>query len=56
MKYHIIAYVLAFNGEVEATNKEEAATKVRQACNYPAIAPIILDFVEDANSCKKDSD
>lgn len=47
-KYHIIAYLLAFNGEVEAASEEEAASKVRQICKYPEIAPIVLDFVEDA--------
>lgn len=48
MRYDIVAYLLAFSGQVEAPNKEEAEKQVRKACNYPLNAPIIINFVDEA--------
>lgn len=49
MKYHLIAYLLAYQGEIEAESEEAAKAKVCQMCNYPPTAPIIIDFVQEAS-------
>lgn len=47
MKYNINAYVLAIAGEIEAQDEEDVYTKVRQICNLPLTAPIIVNFCEE---------
>lgn len=47
MKYNVVAYLLGFIGEVEATNKEEVEQKIKQACQYPPSAPIIIQYIEE---------
>ena len=47
MKYNVAAYLLGFIGEVEAESKEEAEQKIKEACQYPPSAPIIIQYIED---------
>ena len=46
MKYNIIAWLLAFQGEIEAADYEDLEAKVKAMCNYPPTAPIIIQPVE----------
>ena len=47
MKYNIIAWLLAFQGEIEAADDEELEAKVKAMCHYVPAAPIIIQHVEE---------
>ena len=53
MKYNIIAWLLAFQGEIEAADDENLETKVKAMCNYPSAAPIIIQHVEEIEEHKE---
>ena len=53
MKYNIIAWLLAFQGEIEAADDEDLETKVKAMCNYPSAAPIIIQHVEEIEEHKE---
>lgn len=52
MKYNVIAYLLAFQGEVEATDENDLEQKIKKACNYPPAGPIIIHHVEEVEENK----
>ncbi len=47
MKYNIVAWLLAFQGEIEAADDEDLEVKVKTMCHYPLAAPIIIQHVEE---------
>lgn len=47
MKYNVAAYLLGFIGEIEAASEEEVEQKIKQACQYPPSAPIIIQYIEE---------
>lgn len=47
MKYNVAAYLLGFIGEIEAASEEEVEQKIKQACQYPPSAPIIIQYTEE---------
>lgn len=47
MKYNIVAWLLAFQGEIEAADDEDLEAKVKAMCHYPPAAPIIIQHVEE---------
>lgn len=47
MKYNIMAWLLAFQGEIEAADKEEVEQKLKTMCNYPPAGPIIIQYIEE---------
>ena len=53
MKYNIIAWLLAFQGEIEAANDEDLEAKVKVMCHYPPAAPIIIQHVEETEERKE---
>lgn len=53
MKYNIIAWLLAFQGEIDAANDEDLEAKVKVMCHYPPAAPIIIQHVEEIEEYKK---
>lgn len=55
MKYNIVAWLLAFQGEVEVTDDEDLEAKVKAMCNYPPAAPIIIQHIEEIEE-KKDTE
>lgn len=55
MKYNIVAWLLAFQGEIEAADDEDLEAKVKTMCHYPPAAPIIIQHVEEIEE-KKDTE
>ena len=53
MKYNIIAWLLAFQGEIEAADDEELEAKVKTMCRYQPAAPIIIQHVEEIEEHKE---
>ena len=53
MKYNIIAWLLAFQGEIEAADDEDLEAKVKAMCHYPPAAPIIIQHVEEIEEHKE---
>ena len=53
MKYNIIAWLLAFQGEIEAADDEDLEDKVKAMCNYPSTAPIIIQPIEEIEEHKE---
>ena len=53
MKYNIIAWLLAFQGEIDAANDEDLEAKVKAMCHYPPAAPIIIQYVEEIEEHKE---
>ena len=53
MKYNIIAWLLAFQGEIEAADDEELEAKVKAMCHYLPAAPIIIQHVEEIEEHKE---
>lgn len=53
MKYNIIAWLLAFQGEIEAADDEDLEAKVKTMCHYPPAAPIIIQHVEEIEEHKE---
>ena len=53
MKYNIIAWLLAFQGEIEAADDEDLEVKVKAMCHYPPAAPIIIQHVEEIEEHKE---
>ena len=53
MKYNIIAWLLAFQGEIEAADDEDLEAKVKAMCHYPPAAPIIIQHVEEIEAHKE---
>lgn len=47
MKYNVAAYLLGFIGEIEAVSEEEVEQKIKQVCQYPPSAPIIIQYIEE---------
>ena len=47
MKYNIMAWLLAFQGEVEAINEEEVEQKIKTMCGYPPAGPIIIQYIDE---------
>lgn len=47
MKYNIMAWLLAYQGEIEAANEEEAEQKVKAMCGYPPAGPIIIQYIDE---------
>ena len=57
MKYNVAAYLLGFQGEIEAENEEEVEQKIKFMCQYPLTAPIIIRYIEEAApAAQKDSE
>lgn len=54
MKYNVAAYLLGYIGEIEAADKAEAETRIKQMCNYPLSAPIIIQYIEEAEVPNED--
>lgn len=52
MKYNIVAWLLAFQGEIEAADDEDLEAKVKAMCHYPPAAPIIIQHVEEIEENK----
>lgn len=55
MKYNIVAWLLAFQGEIEAADDEDLEAKVKAMCHYPPAAPIIIQHIEEIEE-KKDTE
>ena len=53
MKYNIIAWLLAFQGEIDAADDEDLEAKVKAMCHYPPAAPIIIQHVEEIEGHKE---
>ena len=53
MKYNIIVWLLAFQGEIDAAGDEDLEAKVKAMCNYPLTAPIIIQHVEEIKEHKE---
>lgn len=47
MKYNVMAWLLAFQGEVEAINEEEVEQKIKTMCGYPPAGPIIIQYIDE---------
>ena len=47
MKYNVMAWLLAFQGEIDAANEEEVEQKIKTMCGYPPAGPIIIQYVDE---------
>lgn len=47
MKYNIMAWLLAYQGEIDAANEEEVEQKVKAMCGYPPAGPIIIQYIDE---------